>query len=157
MASTKLGAALVGGYVLGRTRKTKLALATALWLAGKGLRPGQLARSVAGSPALGELNKRVRDELLRAGKSAATTALTARADRLADSLDERTRALRRHGEHTDETTAREAEGGEDEDESSGAAGALQRGARAARAVPGAAGAAARPGHTTSGRRSQDDG
>lgn len=50
-----LAAALVGGYVLGRTKKGKLALSVATYLAGKrlGLEPRQLATE--GMRRLGEI------------------------------------------------------------------------------------------------------
>ncbi|MFJ2026798.1 hypothetical protein ACIODW_23750 [Streptomyces sp. NPDC087897] len=93
--NAKIGAALVGGYLLGRTKKAKLALGFGMFLLGKkmDLDPRQIGRMLADSPVLGSLNDQVRKELVDATRSAATKALTQRAGSLADSLQERTRAL----------------------------------------------------------------
>lgn len=95
MTNAKIGAALVGGYLLGRTKKAKAAVGLGMFLAGRklDLNPRQLARSLADSPALSGLGDQARRELLDATKSAATSALTQRAEHLADSLSERTRRL----------------------------------------------------------------
>ncbi|MGW7352938.1 hypothetical protein [Streptomyces sp. NPDC054784] len=95
MTNGKIGAALVGGYVLGRTKKAKLAIALGMALAGKKLSvdPQQLVRMAANSPAFSALNKQVREELLDTTRSAATSALTSRANRLADSLQGRSADL----------------------------------------------------------------
>ncbi|KUL54456.1 hypothetical protein ADL22_03085 [Streptomyces sp. NRRL F-4489] len=87
--------ALAGGYVLGRTKKAKLALGLGMYLAGKRLSPDpkQWKQLVADSPLFGQLNDQVRRELVDATKSAATTALTRRMSGLADSLQERTKEL----------------------------------------------------------------
>ncbi|MFF5563030.1 hypothetical protein ACFY7Z_31355 [Streptomyces sp. NPDC012623] len=90
--NVKIGVALVGGYLLGRTKKAKLAIGLGMFLAGKKLNldPKQLGKMVANSPVLGTLNDQVRKELVDATKSAATHALTQRASGLADSLHQRT-------------------------------------------------------------------
>lgn len=95
MTNAKIGVALVGGYLLGRTKKAKMALGLGLFLAGKKLNldPKQLGTLVANSPVLGPLNDQVRKELVDATKAAAGTALTQRMSGLADSLHERTLAL----------------------------------------------------------------
>ncbi|WP_433859200.1 hypothetical protein [Streptomyces kronopolitis] len=95
MTNAKIGVALVGGYVLGRTKKAKLAIGLGMYLAGKRLNldPRQLGKLVANSPVLGPLNDQVRGELVDATKSAATSALTQRMSALTDSLHERTLAL----------------------------------------------------------------
>ncbi|MFE7539578.1 ABC transporter substrate-binding protein, partial [Streptomyces platensis] len=95
MTNAKIGVALVGGYLLGRTKKAKMALGLGLFLAGKKLNldPKQLGTLVANSPVLGPLNDQVRKELVDATKTAAGTALTQRMSGLADSLHERTAAL----------------------------------------------------------------
>ncbi|MFI1190558.1 hypothetical protein [Streptomyces californicus] len=93
--NAKIGAALVGGYLLGRTKKAKLALGFGMFLLGKkmDLDPRQIGRMLADSPVLGSLNDQVRKELVDATKTAATKALTQRAGSLADSLQQRTQAL----------------------------------------------------------------
>ncbi|MGX1971032.1 hypothetical protein [Streptomyces kronopolitis] len=95
MTNAKIGVALVGGYVLGRTKKAKLAIGLGMYLAGKRLNldPRQLGKLVANSPVLGPLNDQIRGELVDATKSAATSALTQRMSTLTDSLHERTLAL----------------------------------------------------------------
>ncbi|MEW1749945.1 hypothetical protein ACIQU1_18415 [Streptomyces angustmyceticus] len=95
MTNAKIGVALVGGYLLGRTKKAKMAIGLGLFLAGKKLNldPRQLGTLVANSPVLGPLNDQVRKELVDATKSAAGAALTQRMNGLADSLHERTLAL----------------------------------------------------------------
>ncbi|MFH9226217.1 hypothetical protein [Streptomyces lydicus] len=99
MTNAKIGVALAGGYVLGRTKKAKLAIGLGMYLAGKKLNldPKQLGKLVANSPVLGPLNDQVRRELVDATKSAATSALTQRMSGLADSLHERTLDLRDAG------------------------------------------------------------
>ncbi|CAM5283934.1 hypothetical protein [Streptomyces griseus] len=93
--NARIGAALVGGYLLGRTKKAKLALGFGMFLVGKkfDLDPRQLGKMLANSPVLGSLNDQVRRELVDATKTAATKAVTQRAGSLADSLQQRTRAL----------------------------------------------------------------
>ncbi|NUV72359.1 MULTISPECIES: hypothetical protein [unclassified Streptomyces] len=93
--NAKIGAALVGGYLLGRTKKAKLALGFGMFLLGKkiDLDPRQIGRMLADSPALGSLNDQVRKELIDATRTAATNAVTQRAGSLADSLQQRTQAL----------------------------------------------------------------
>ncbi|MCF3174162.1 hypothetical protein IPZ61_12655 [Streptomyces sioyaensis] len=95
MSNAKIGVALVGGYVLGRTKKAKLAIGLGMYLAGKRLPldPKQLGKLVANSPVLGPLNDQVRSELVDATKSAVSTALTQRMSALTDSLHERTLEL----------------------------------------------------------------
>ncbi|MER7831790.1 ABC transporter substrate-binding protein [Streptomyces sp. NPDC095602] len=94
MTNGKIGAAVVGGYMLGRTRKAKLAMGLAMALAGSRVRPGELGRQLARSPFLSQVNQQVRDELAGAGKAAAATVLNAKADRLAEALHQRTENLR---------------------------------------------------------------
>ncbi|AJE87075.1 hypothetical protein SLNWT_6699 [Streptomyces albus] len=95
MTNIKIGAALAGGYLLGRTKKAKLAIGFGMFLAGKklDLDPRALAKTLAASPALSGLNQQVRKELVDATKSAATDALTKRVSGLADSLQDRTKAI----------------------------------------------------------------
>ena len=44
----KIAGAVVGGYVLGRTKKGRLAIKMALWLAGNDYRPANLLRNGVG-------------------------------------------------------------------------------------------------------------
>jgi len=95
MNSAKIGVALVGGYLLGRTKKAKMAIGLGMFLAGKKLDfdPRRIGQLIADSPALGAINTQVREEVLQAAKSAATGALTKRVNGFADSLQDRTRVL----------------------------------------------------------------
>ncbi|WP_405912191.1 hypothetical protein OG760_09900 [Streptomyces sp. NBC_00963] len=111
----KIGVALVGGYLLGRTKKAKLAIGLGMFLAGKkmSLDPAQLGKMVAGSPVLSSLNSQVRKELVEATKSAATSALTKRASGLADSLHERALGLdEQSGRGSDDEEPEEDDGRE---------------------------------------------
>ncbi|MEW2544235.1 hypothetical protein AB0910_00405 [Streptomyces sp. NPDC047002] len=98
--NSKIGAALVGGYLLGRTKKAKMAIGLGMFLAGKklDLDPRRLASAVADSPLLGGLNDQVRKELVDTTKSAAASALTRRIGGLADSLHDRALRLEDGGD-----------------------------------------------------------
>ncbi|KUO21008.1 hypothetical protein [Streptomyces dysideae] len=99
MNNAKIGAAVVGGYVLGRTKKAKLAFGLGALLAGSRVRPGQLGKALD-TPFLSGVRRQVRTELTDASKAAASSVLTAKADSLADVLHERTAGLQEkaHGE-----------------------------------------------------------
>ncbi|MFI0777873.1 hypothetical protein [Streptomyces sp. NPDC021212] len=116
MTNGKIAVAVAGGYLLGRTKKAKLALGLGMLLAGKKitLDPQQLAKAVADSPLLSGLNAQARKELTGAAKSAATSALSTRMNGLADSLHERTLGLR--GEADDEGDARAERDADEEPE-----------------------------------------
>ncbi|MER7812243.1 hypothetical protein [Streptomyces sp900116325] len=113
----KIGLALVGGYLLGRTKKAKMAIGFGLFLAGKKipLDLRELSRVVSKSPVWGALHDQVRTELIDATKSAATSALTRRVSGMTDSLHERTLALSdaRPSDHDNDSAEDEAR---DEDE-----------------------------------------
>ncbi|QUX31464.1 hypothetical protein KGD83_13825 [Nocardiopsis akebiae] len=98
--TAKIVAAAVGGYVLGRRKKFKLALGLGLYLGAKKLdiKPGQLAqgllKEVSALPVAGELKGRSREQLLNVGRTAAGNIAGKWAGGLADSLDSRTERLR---------------------------------------------------------------
>jgi hypothetical protein len=112
--NVKIAMAVGGGYLLGRTKKAKLALGLGMFLAGKriNLEPRQLGKLLAGTPALAGLNQQVREGVSTAGKRAAGAVLNRQAERLADSLSRRTAGLR-DSQH-DETD--EQDDGEQQDE-----------------------------------------
>ncbi|MBL1113771.1 hypothetical protein JK364_15425 [Streptomyces sp. 110] len=114
MTNGKIAVAVVGGYLLGRTKKAKLAVGLGMLLAGKkiSLDPQQLKKSLAQAPLLSGLNSEVRKELADATRQAATKAVSNRVSGLADSLHERTALLR--GEGGDEADEGEGEGEEAE-------------------------------------------
>ncbi|MEU2247221.1 hypothetical protein [Streptomyces sp. NPDC019224] len=129
--NAKIGAALVGGYLLGRTKKAKLAVGFGMFLLGKklDLDPRRLGTMLAGSPVLGPLNDQVRKELVDATRTAATKAVTQRAGSLAESLQRRTQSLEagpgaedeepvEDSEETEEAAASDEEAGTDRDEKS---------------------------------------
>lgn len=96
----KVAAAVVGGYVLGRRKKAKLAITMGAWLVGKKLNLNakkllsDVTRELASSPELAGVRDQVRDEVLGAGKTLATDILTHQAGRLAGSLQQHTDTLR---------------------------------------------------------------
>lgn len=94
--TVKLGAAVAGGYLLGRTRKGKAAIGLALWLAGRrrsfGSPGGGLSRLLS-TPEIGQLTAQLRGPLLGAAQRAVTSTIESRAGSLADSLRDRTARL----------------------------------------------------------------
>ncbi|MFH8445028.1 hypothetical protein ACH4D3_27900 [Streptomyces sp. NPDC018026] len=100
---TAMAAAVAGGYLLGRTKKAKLAFAVGSYLVGRrvGLSPGQVLGQGLGSlqraPQFQELTDQVRGELLTAGRAAVTAAANRRLTTLADTLRDRTDALTGEG------------------------------------------------------------
>jgi hypothetical protein len=93
--AVKLGVGVTGGYLLGRTKKLKLAIGLGAWLVGKrlDLSPSQLAMQGLGqlrqTPEFADLSDRLRSEVGSAGKRALTAAATSRMDSLADRLRDR--------------------------------------------------------------------
>lgn len=94
-----LAAAVAAGYVLGRTKKGKLALGLAPLVAGAQLpmNPRELVilamRRLAENPTVGPLVEQARGEVLGAGRSALSASANRRLEVLADSLQQRTEAL----------------------------------------------------------------
>ncbi|MEV3950553.1 MULTISPECIES: hypothetical protein [Streptomyces] len=114
--------AVAGGYVLGRTKKAKLALALGSLVAGRrlGLNPQDLLtqgfKKVTELPQFQELSVEVKGQLLTAARTAATAMANRRIEGLVDSLRDRTEGLRGPGEAKDEDEEREEEeGGRDEE------------------------------------------
>src|SRR4051795_8485172 len=93
--AAKLGAGVAGGYLLGRTKKLKLAIGLGAWLMGKRLQmsPGQLAMQGLGqlrqSPEFADITDRLRNEVGGAGRKALSAAATSRMESLADRLRDR--------------------------------------------------------------------
>ncbi|NKY99469.1 hypothetical protein [Nocardiopsis alborubida] len=132
--TAKIVAAAVGGYVLGRRKKFKLALGLGLYLGAKKLdiKPGQLAqgllKEVSALPVVGELKGQSREQLLNVGRSAAGNIAGKWAGGLADSLNSRTERLRDGAagvtpgsdeDEPDEDDAARGEAAEDADEPRG--------------------------------------
>ncbi|MFD7612416.1 hypothetical protein [Streptomyces sp. NPDC059828] len=111
-----LAAAIAGGYVLGRTKKGKLALSVGTYLAGRrfGLEPRQLAaegmRRLGQIPQVAELQDQLKGEFLDAGRKAVTAAATRGMGTLAETLRDRTADLgKQEEEEPDEEFEEEEE------------------------------------------------
>ncbi|MFE7269988.1 ABC transporter substrate-binding protein [Streptomyces sp. NPDC057623] len=116
MNNAKIGAALLGGYMLGRTKKVKLALGLGALLAGSRIKPGQVGKALQESPFVHTLTDQVRSELTDAGKAAATTVLSSKADHLADTLHQRTAGLRERAQEEDTEAEDDVEDETEQDE-----------------------------------------
>ncbi|MGH3941333.1 MAG: hypothetical protein ACRDTG_22425 [Pseudonocardiaceae bacterium] len=91
--------AVAGGYVLGRTKKMKLAIMLAGMASGNKIArdPAQLLQQgtklVQSNPQLSALSDQVRGRLVDAGKGIAVAVVSRRMDALSDRLSERTQRL----------------------------------------------------------------
>nr|WTB29333.1 histone protein [Streptomyces sp. NBC_00830] len=118
-AKVTLAAAVVGGYVLGRTKKGRLALTIATYLAGRrfGLEPRQLAaegmRRLGEMPQFAGLQDQLKGEVLDAGRKAVTAVADRGMSSLADVISDRTARL---GEKQDEGEEEPEEAEEEEPE-----------------------------------------
>jgi hypothetical protein len=124
--STKaaLAAGLAAGYVLGRGRKAKLAMAVAAYLASKKLqaRPQELlaagAERLGDTGQLSQLVEQLRGEVLTVGREALRSVADRRLGSFADALADRTKSLN----EVLEAAQQEAEGARgEEEEAEGAA------------------------------------
>lgn len=111
-----LALAVAGGYVLGRTKKAKLALSVGGVVLGRRLQldPQRLLSLVEerlmADPQLAELRDQLRDDLGGVGRAAASAFVSRRIDGLADSLHARTAGVQeRLGSGTEETRAEDEE------------------------------------------------
>ncbi|UWE10459.1 hypothetical protein [Actinacidiphila bryophytorum] len=126
---TAIAAAVAGGYVLGRTRKAKMAFAIGTFLAGRrfGLTPAALAaeglRQLRESPQLAGLREQISGDLLDAARAAASTSADRRFTAFADTLRERGREDLLGEPPQDEAD----EADEEEDEEEAAQGSSDRG------------------------------
>ncbi|WP_405685256.1 histone protein [Streptomyces sp. NBC_01387] len=132
--STKvsLAAAVAAGYVLGRTKKGKLAIGLASLVAGQQLplNPRELvsmgARKLAANPQVAPLIEQARGDVLDAGRTALSATANRRLEAVADALQERTNALLEpppdedededHDEEEDEDAPEDEEPEEEEEE-----------------------------------------
>jgi hypothetical protein len=114
----RIAAAVAAGYVLGRSRKMKLAITLGALLAGRRLTTDpkalldQANKLVGSSPELGRLTGELRGQLIAAGKTAVVAAASNRIDALGASLTQRAAGLRSPGgavAGNDETEAIAAE------------------------------------------------
>ena len=99
MKAGKLVAAIIGGYLLGRTKKLKFAIMVGGALAGKKITTDptelfKLATKVVGqSPELQRLNEAVQGRLLEAGKDATLAIASSRMEALTDNLVHRVETI----------------------------------------------------------------
>ncbi|MFJ9209921.1 histone protein [Streptomyces sp. NPDC102264] len=110
-----LAAAVAAGYVLGRTRKGRLALTAVTYLAGRrfGLEPRQLVaegvRRLGQVPQVAELQEQLRTEGLEAARNALTAVAGRNLGSLADAISERTLGLGAKGEEPEDEYEEEPE------------------------------------------------
>jgi len=114
---TTVLAGVAGGYLLGRTKKAKLALTLAALVAGRRLAPqdllGKGVRKITDTPQPAGLSGHVTDQMMTAARQAASSLVGRRVESLTDSLRERTDRL---GEAGEEREARDARAERDEDD-----------------------------------------
>lgn len=133
--STKaaMAAGLAAGYVLGRGRKAKLAMAVAAFLATKKLKanPQDLlaagAEKLGDSPQLSQLVEQLRGEVLSVGREALKSLADRRLGTFADALADRTKSLNQ----VLEAASEEEEGEEEGEKGQGEEGAERRSPEAA--------------------------
>ncbi|MFE5665875.1 hypothetical protein ACFQ7W_18305 [Streptomyces niveus] len=117
-----VAAAMAAGYVLGRTKKGKLALGLAALVAGQQIpmNPRELviltARKLAENPTVAPLVEQARGEVLGAGRSALSATANRRLEAVADALQQRTEALLEQPLEADEAEDEEEEEEEEEPE-----------------------------------------
>ena len=115
-AKTKLAAAVIGGYVLGRTKKGGAALTLASWLSGNQAGPQAMSMArkgltqVAQSEQAAQIMKQVRGPLMEAAQKAATQAVLSRVTAISDGLTARAQALSEVGGTTVKGTAETVKG-----------------------------------------------
>src|SRR4051794_15325574 len=92
----KVAAAIAAGYLLGRTKKLRLAITVGGLLAGKRIAtdPRELVQQALGviekNPELSKLSDQVRGRLVDAGKEAAVAAASSQLNRVSDTIRHRT-------------------------------------------------------------------
>ncbi|WP_461057752.1 hypothetical protein [Streptomyces pseudoechinosporeus] len=120
MKNGQVALSIASAYFLGRSHKTRWALALAGMAAGSRLRPGgEVGTKLLKSPEINKLTQTLRDELLSAGKTAAVAAAGSRIDSLSDRMQRRASSLRaglEAEEPRDEEEEKEEPGEEEEKE-----------------------------------------
>ncbi|CUU59818.1 hypothetical protein Ga0074812_13223 [Parafrankia irregularis] len=97
MSNVKCALALMGGYVLGRTKKAKAAISLGMWLSGRNYHAkdilrdqvGRLTRSTDGEQLINQL----KGPATEAGRRAAVAVYESQINRLSDTLAQRTERL----------------------------------------------------------------
>lgn len=118
MNRTALGLAVGAGYLLGRTRKLKLAVAVGSMIAGRKLNlsprtVADLTRQLKDNPQVAQIGDQLRQDLGGAGKAATGALVERRVTAFADRLHERTARLREQTSGT--APGKGGEGAEDQD------------------------------------------
>jgi hypothetical protein len=117
--STKVGVAVAGGYLLGRTKRARLAIALGSYLLGVKLDPKALGKEalqqLSQRPEFAKLTGDMRGEMLNVGRAAALAAMNSRIERFATSLDSRTSQLRDQLELGSGSSDGETEAGVEDD------------------------------------------
>jgi hypothetical protein len=122
MNRTALGLAVGAGYLLGRTRKLKLAVAVGSLVAGRklNLSPRAVAdlatRQLKNNPQVAQIGDQLRQDLGGAGKAATGALVERRITALADRLHERTARVREQASGTVDEDRGEEHGTAHEDE-----------------------------------------
>ncbi|WP_018638003.1 hypothetical protein [Parafrankia elaeagni] len=97
MSNIKCALALMGGYVLGRTKKGKAAISLGLWVSGRNFHAKDVLRDqvvrLLHSEEGGQLISQIRGPATEAGRRAAVAVYESQLDRLSQSLAERTERL----------------------------------------------------------------
>ncbi|HET7357358.1 MAG TPA: hypothetical protein VFJ09_11845 [Nocardioidaceae bacterium] len=98
-ATARITAAVAGGYLLGRTKKLKLAITVGSMLAGQRIstNPRELLRQgaqlIESNPELAKLSDQVRSQLLQALRAAAVSTASDSMNQLSDAIHNRTERL----------------------------------------------------------------
>jgi hypothetical protein len=115
-----LAAAVAGGYVLGRNKKGRLALAAAGLLLGRALSPGeQMAKQLhklGGAASAEGLDESVRADIARAARKVVSGVTNRRLTSLTEALRERTLSLTGEEDEEDEAEDEDDEEGEEGEE-----------------------------------------
>jgi hypothetical protein len=125
-ATARIAAAVAGGYLLGRTKKLKLAITVGSMLAGPRIstNPRELLRQgaqlIESNPELSKLSDQVRSQLVQALRAAAVSTASDSMNQLSDAIHSRTERLavtqgqNGSGEEAEDEAAEEPEEAEDE-------------------------------------------
>jgi len=122
-ATARIAAAVAGGYLLGRTKKLKLAITVGSMLAGQRIstNPRELLRQgaqlIESNPELAKLSDQVRSQLLQALRAAAVSTAGESMNQLSDAIHNRTERLAvTQGQNESGEEEPEDESGEEEPE-----------------------------------------